>query len=140
MYSIRIVPCVSFVESNVTGGEGDVVKLRVNRTGSITRKLKCKVRIESTTAEKGVCGGLGVVCMCVHMCILACVYVYTWCIPNIVCACMCVHSCMLYNSVCFCSVPVCAGMLYVMDVTLCVCVMYSRTTHIWLTGQCFPKC
>ena len=61
---------MSFVESNVTGGEGDVVKLRVKRTGSIRRKLKCKVRIESTTAEKGVCG----VFLCVRMYMLHCIH------------------------------------------------------------------
>ena len=96
------VPVVSFVESNVTGGEGDVVKLRVKRTGSIRRKLRCKVRIESTTAEKGVCA-------CVRVCVRACVRA---------CVRVCVHAC------------VCMPHVY-MHVTVCVmyyCVYVYMTS------------
>ena len=115
MYSIHIETLVSFVKSNVTGGEGDVVKLRVKRTGCITNKTRCKVHTESTTAEKGMCGS---VC-CVHVCM--CVYIY---LMNINCyICICEHACYMIH-VCFC-VHVCACMPHVyMHVT--VCVMYYR--------------
>ena len=56
----HIAPFVQFVDTNVAGVEKTVVSLRVNRSRTITRKLKCTVRTESTTAIAGV-----YVCVCV---------------------------------------------------------------------------